>query len=116
MTTPEVTKSIRYNKDTKDFDVYCAIDGDEPQYIGSVGSYGAGEVLANQYAIDFYIDAHTPEKAVELDMTSSMSRHVAAKTYPAFGRFVAQAEALALPAVVLDLGAQLADELTAALT
>lgn len=40
---------------------------------------------------------------------------VASVTYPIFGKFAAQVEALDLPAVVLDLGATMADELAAAL-
>lgn len=110
----EITKRIQFDRTTKDFNVHIEIDGKE-EYIGSAATYGQAEVLANNYAIAYYEDAHTPEKAAELIMSNSMSRHVAERTYPAFGRFVAQAEALALPAIVLDLGAQLADELTQAL-
>jgi hypothetical protein len=43
----------------------------------------------------------------------SLPAEVAAFSYPAFGRFCEQAEALELPPVAIDLGARLADELIA---
>lgn len=110
MTTPEVTKRIQFDRVTKDFNVYVTVEGCEEQYIGSEPTYGQAEVAANQYAIDFYTDNHTPEKAAELVMANCLSRHVAAATYPAFARFCAGLER---GGDALDLGAQLADELAA---
>jgi hypothetical protein len=117
--TTEVTKRISYNRDGRDYDCYVSIDGDAEQYIGSAATYGQAEVKCNDHAIAYYEDAHTPEKAAELVMSNCLSRHVAAKTYPAFGRFLAEIEALGLPdqltdAIVLP-GAKLADELAAAI-
>lgn len=47
------------------------------------------------------------------EQAHSLPAEVAEFTYPIFGRFCAQAEALELPPAAIDLGAQLADELIA---
>lgn len=117
--TTEITKRISYNKDTRDFDVFITIDEVE-DYIGSASTYGQAEVKANQYAICYYEDNHTPEKAAELVMANDFScysipAHIAHKTYPIFGRFCIQAEALNASPEVLALAATMADDLIAAL-
>lgn len=60
---PEVTKEIKYNRETKDYDCYITID-DQREYIGSAASYGDGETRCRDYAFSYYEDRNTPEKAV----------------------------------------------------
>lgn len=65
----EITKSIRYNRENRDFDCFVTID-DQEQYIGSTGSYADGEVLCDEYAYNYYIDSWTPERAAQLIMAT----------------------------------------------
>jgi hypothetical protein len=67
-TTPEVSKRIAYNRDTRDYDCLVAIDGGAEQYIGSASTYGQAETTCNTFVYDYYTDANTPEIAVELAM------------------------------------------------
>lgn len=62
----DIAKDFRFNGD--DYDIYVAIDGDTPQYIGSARTRTAAEQKASEYVIDYYTDAHTPEKAAQVVM------------------------------------------------
>lgn len=68
----DITKRIAFNRDSRDFDCYVTIDGRE-EYIGSAPTNGAGEIKCNQYAIAYYEDNHTPEKAAELVMANQFA-------------------------------------------
>lgn len=61
----DVTKEIKFNRDTKDFDLYITIDG-RREYIGSAATQPAAETKCNDYTIAYYEDNHTPEKAAAL--------------------------------------------------
>lgn len=61
-----ITKRISYNRDTRDYDCYVAIDGDAEQYIGSAATYHAGEVKCHQHVMDYYDIHHTPEQIARL--------------------------------------------------
>lgn len=65
-TTPEVTKRIQYNRDTRDYDCFVRIDAGAEQYIGSTPTYGEAESACADYAFDYYIDNCTPEKAATI--------------------------------------------------
>ena len=62
----DITKRIRYNRDTRDYDCYVAIDGAEEQYIGSAATYHAGEVKCHEHVMDYFEISHTPETAAAL--------------------------------------------------
>jgi hypothetical protein len=62
---PEVTKEIKFNRETKDYDLYITIDG-ERMYIGSAPNYSEGESRCREYAYDYYSDRNTPEKAAQI--------------------------------------------------
>jgi hypothetical protein len=70
--TPKTTKRITFNRDSCDFDCFVTIDGKE-DYIGSAPTNHAGEIKCNQYAIAFYEDNHTPEKAASLIMANQFA-------------------------------------------
>ena len=65
---PEVNKRIAWNRETKDYDCYISIDGDQEHYIGSAPNHSAAEKTCNDFAFNYYEDNHTPEKAAELVM------------------------------------------------
>lgn len=72
MTTAEVTKRIQFNRDTMDFDLYITID-DVEEYIGSAPNHHIAEVRCNEYAINYYTDNHTPEKAAALILANTFA-------------------------------------------
>lgn len=70
--TTDITKEITFNRDTKDFDLYITIDG-RREYIGSAPTNHAGDIKCNEYAIAYYEDNHTPEKAAALVMSNQFA-------------------------------------------
>jgi hypothetical protein len=64
--TPEITKRIAYNSETKDFDCFIRVDAGPEQYIGSASTHPEAEGTCRDYAFQFYSDNHTPEKAALL--------------------------------------------------
>jgi hypothetical protein len=65
---PEVTKEIKFNRETKDYDCFITID-ELRQYIGSAPTHPAAETKCRDYAFSYYEDNHTPEKAAQVALT-----------------------------------------------
>lgn len=57
---------IAYNRETRDYDLFVAIDGGAEQYIGSAANHHDGQRRIDAYVFDFYADRHTPEKAAQV--------------------------------------------------
>lgn len=67
-TAPEITKHVRRNRQNRDYDCFVAFDGEAEQYIGSTPTYDEGLAKCDTFALDYYSDNHTPEKAAKIAM------------------------------------------------
>lgn len=65
-TMTEITKRIRYNSDTHDYDCWVSFDGASEEYIGSARTYALAELKLHEYALNYYADNATPETAAAL--------------------------------------------------
>ena len=63
-----ITKRIAYSRDDRDYAAYISIDGGPEEVIGSRPTFHDADLLADDYILNFYQDAHTPENAAELIM------------------------------------------------
>jgi len=71
--TPDITKRIAYNPETKDYDCFIRVDAGPEQYIGSAPTHPQAEGTCRDYAYHFYSDNHTPEKAALLTLVDDAS-------------------------------------------
>jgi hypothetical protein len=66
-TTPTVTKRIgEYDRVTKDYPAFVVFENGQEEYIGSRPTHHDATLLASDYIIQLYQDAHTPEVAAAL--------------------------------------------------
>lgn len=62
----DITKEIKFNRETEKYDCFVHVDGGDAQYIGSTAIYPEGEALCTRFAFDYLSDNNTPEAAAEL--------------------------------------------------
>jgi hypothetical protein len=62
----DITKEIKFDRQTKDYACYISIDGAEAECIGFASTYSQAETKCNQYAYDYLSDTGTHKTAAEL--------------------------------------------------